>query len=281
MRDLLGFFKVHGNGNDFVVLDNREGGLSDADLRAAAVALCRRRASVGADGLMAVERAREAGDADFRMRIFNADGSEAAMCGNGARALARYAYERGIAASPMRFVTGSGTVEATVEPPFVELDMGRLDLAGGVFGRSLRAGGVPFPFVFLTVGVPHCVLLADEAYSADAMREMGREVRGNTELFPDGANVTFARRSASGEVAAVTYERGVEDLTDSCGTGCVAVAVAAVLVWGMDAPVRVVNPGGVNTVRLEFAPGNGSVRAWLRGRTALVASGELLEEAWS
>ena len=110
---------------------------------------------------------------------------------------------------------------------------------------------------------------------------MGREARHDTELFPDGANVTFARRSPDGEVWAVTYERGVEDLTDSCGTGCVAVAVAAVLVWGMDLPVRVANPGGINTVRLEFAPGNGSVRAWLKGRTALVASGQLLEDAWS
>ena len=269
----MDFFKVHGNGNDFVVLDNREGRLSDSDLRSAAAALCRRHASVGAAG--------EAEGVDFRMRIFNADGSEAAMCGNGARALARYAYERGIAASPMRFATGAGMVEAPVEPPFVELDMGRLNLAGGAFGQSLRAGGVAFPFVFLTVGVPHCVLLADEDYSRDAMREMGREVRWNTELFPEGANVNFARRASPDEVRAVTYERGVEDLTDSCGTGCVAVAIAAALVWGMGSPVRVANPGGVNTVRLEFASGNGSVHAWLRGRTALVASGALLEEAWA
>ena len=100
------------------------------------------------------------------------------MCGNGARALTHYAYEQRIAASPMRFATGSGTVEAEVEPPFVELDMGNIDLARGTFGWSLRAGGVTFPFVFLNVGVPHCVLLTDEDYSRDAMREMGREVRG-------------------------------------------------------------------------------------------------------
>lgn len=277
---MMEFFKGHGNGNDFIILDNREGRFSDVDLRSAAAALCRRCASVGADGLMAVESVEETENADFRMRIFNADGGEAAMCGNGARVLARYAYERGIATSPMRFVTGSGTIEAVVEPPFVELDMGEVDLSRGVFGQRLCAGGVTFPFVFLTVGVPHCVLLSDEDYSPDAMREMGRAVRHNAELFPDGANVSFARRS-SGEVRAVTYERGVEDLTKSCGTGCVAVAVAAVLVWGVGAPVRVVNPGGANTVRLEFAPGNGSVRAWLRGRTALVASGTLLGEAWS
>lgn len=277
----MDFFKVHGNGNDFIVLDNREGRLSDSDLRSAAMALCRRRASVGADGLMAVERAGEAEGVDFRMRIFNADGSEAAMCGNGARALARYAYERGIAASPMRFATGSGTVEAEIEPPFVELDMGNIDLARGTFGWSLRAGGVTFPFVFLNVGVPHCVLLTDEDYSRDAMREMGREVRWNTELFPEGANVNFARRTSPDGMSAVTYERGVEDLTDSCGTGCVAVAIAAAEIWGIWTPIRVTNPGGVNTVRLDFASGNGSVHAWLKGRTALVASGVLLEEAWA
>ena len=133
----------------------------------------------------------------------------------------------------MRFATGSGTVEAEVEPPFVELDMENIDLARGTFGWSLRAGGVTFPFVFLNVGVPHCVLLTDEDYSRDAMREMGREVRWNTELFPEGANVNFARRTSPDEMSAVTYERGVEDLTDSCGTGCVAVAIAAAEVWGI------------------------------------------------
>ena len=267
------FFKVHGNGNDFVVLDNREGRLSDEELRSAALTLCRRRTSIGADGVLVVE---EAEGYDFRMRLFNADGSEGEMCGNGARALARLAFEEGFAPSPMRFVTLAGPVEATVTPPFVELDMGDIDLRNGVFGQSLQVRGETFPYVFLTVGPPHCVLLTEEEYGREEMFDMGRELRHDLERFPRGANVTFARRAPGGDVRAVTYERGVEDLTDSCGTGCVATAIAAVLVWGLQSPLDVVNPGGTNSVKLAFAPGNEQVHAWLRGQTAIVASGTVL-----
>lgn len=272
------FFKGHGNGNDFVILDNRDGALSDDGLSRAALALCRRRASIGADGVLVIERTEEA---HFRMRLFNADGSEGEMCGNGARVLARLAFETGIAPSPMRFVTLAGVMEATVTPPFVELNMGRIDLRSGVFGRSLRAGGQECPYVFLTVGVPHCVLLTEEERPRGEMFDLGRELRYDRGLFPDGANVTFARRTPSGEVRAVTYERGVEDLTESCGTGCVATAIAAALVWGATPPLDVVNPGGTNTVRLDFDPGHEWVHAWLKGRTALTASGKAYPDAWA
>ena len=162
-----------------------------------------------------------------------------------------------------------------------DLLLGGLGYEGVAAGAAYAALLIDGMDLFFHVRLPHCVLLVDEEYSENAMREIGRTVRYDAELFPEGANVTFARRLPSGDVAAVTYERGVEDLTDSCGTGCVAVAVAAVLVWGLCAPIRVVNPGGTNTVRLEFASDKGAARAWLRGRTALVASGTLFEEAWS
>ncbi len=273
------FFKVHGNGNDFIVIDNMDKVLSEQELSSAALALCRRKMSIGADGLLVVEGSDEA---DFTMRIFNADGSEANMCGNGARALARYAFENGIAGSSMLFKTGAGLMRAEVTPPWVELDMGVVDLSAAVFGNKMNVLGVDYTFSFVSVGVPHCVLLTDDKMTDDLKRTVGRIVRNDTARFPNGTNVSFANllplNSALKEIEAVTYERGVEDLTESCGTGCVAVAIAFSNMCG--GSFKVCNPGGVNEVRLEFSDDKLNVHAWLKGKTALVASGCVLEEAF-
>lgn len=273
----MDLWKAHGNGNDFIILDARSGELAGEDLARMTIALCRRRKGIGADGVLIAEADP---DTAFRMRLFNADGSEGEMCGNGARVIARWAFERGVTASPMRFVTGAGIVEATVEPPFVELDMGTIDLRDGTFGQRIDVLGMEHPYVSLTVGVPHCVLLMDGPLAREGMFEAGRALRNDLRRSPQGTNVTFAHRGADGEIFATTYERGVEDLTDSCGTGCVATAIAADIVWGVPSPIDVVNPGGTNGVRLAFEPSRERVHAWLRGRTALVAQGEILPEAW-
>lgn len=271
------FFKVHGNGNDFVVLDNRDGHICTEELRRMAVPLCRRKTSVGADGVLVMESAE---GYDFRMRLFNADGSEGEMCGNGARALARCALHIGAAGREMRFITLAGEIRASVQPPFAELDMGVIDLSSGVFGERIAACGLEFPYVSLTVGVPHCVLLTDEEYGRDTVFEAGRAIRQRADLFPHGTNVNFLRRLPGGSLSAITYERGVEDITESCGTGSTACAIAANIVWGCGTEIDVHNPGGVNSVRLDFADDGKSVHAYLRGRTAIVAEGELLEEAF-
>jgi diaminopimelate epimerase len=281
---------MHGNGNDFIVIDNMESRHTTEDLSRFARLLCRRKFSIGADGLLVVERAerRLEARADFAMRIFNSDGSEGEMCGNGARALARYAFEKKLAGASMCFTTPAGPMRATVEPPCAELDMGEQNLAEGalVFGQKLRAQGMEFPFVFLTVGVPHCVLFPEdcESLSAEAKTLVGREVSHDFSRFPEGANVSFAQVLSENEIWAVTYERGVEDLTESCGTGCVAVAVATAVVRKIEmnaeaVTFRVHNPGGTSEVRLSFVPGR-ACRAWLKGETALVAEGEIFEDAW-
>lgn len=284
------FTKVHGNGNDFVVIDDRETGRTTEELSRIARALCRRKFSIGADGVLVVGKAKgifsgaepQGAKADFAMRIFNADGSEGEMCGNGARALARYAFETKLAGEEMAFETPAGLIRARVEPPYAELDMGELDLTKGIFGSCVKSQGGEFPFVFLTVGVPHCVLLTEDydALSAEAKRAIGRDLAHDTSLFPEGSNVSFAQVLSKDEVRAVTFERGVEDLTESCGTGCVAVAIACAVVRDTARSVRVVNPGGVNEVRLLFSGDSTSCHAWLKGRTALVAGGEIFEEAW-
>ncbi|MDR1978160.1 MAG: diaminopimelate epimerase [Synergistaceae bacterium] len=290
---MIDFTKVHGNGNDFIVLENRDLRYSSQELARFARLLCRRKFSVGADGILVVENPKntDGETADFAMRIFNSDGSEGEMCGNGARALARYAFERNLAEASMSFTTPAGLMRARVESPYVELDMGNLDLAGIVFGQSLRCRDVEFPYIFLTAGVPHCVLFVEDydAIDAPSKIEIGREISHDFTRFPEGSNVSFAQSISQTEAKAVTYERGVENLTESCGTGSVAVAVAFAVAGDAahedamheDAArtIRVRNPGGINEVRLSFAPDRRSCHAWLKGRTALVVEGRIREDA--
>jgi diaminopimelate epimerase len=290
---LIDFTKVHGNGNDFIVLTNLEGRCPSSDLPRLARLLCRRKFSIGADGVLVLEKPENAGEkaVDFAMRIFNSDGSEGEMCGNGARALARYAFEKKLAGASMRFTTPAGLMRARVDPPYAELDMGELSLEelnqkepnqkGLALERSLELRGQKFSYVFLTAGVPHCVLFVEDCDAIDRSSkiEIGRELSRDFLRFPKGSNVSFAQLISKTEAKAVTYERGVENLTESCGTGSVAVAVAFAMAKGTAHTLRVRNPGGVNEVRLSFAPGNGSCRAWLKGRTALVAEGQIREDA--
>jgi diaminopimelate epimerase len=280
---VIGFTKVHGNGNDFIVLENLEARYSTSDLSRFARLLCRRNFSIGADGILVAESGSNT-NVDFAMRIFNADGSEGEMCGNGARALARYAFEKKLAGSPMLFTTMAGPIRATVEPPYAELDMGEIPLCGVAEGEreKLSSHGMEFPFVFLNVGVPHCVLFMEDYLSVDDALKfgIGRQVSRDFKRFPKGANVSFAQATSDGEAIAVTYERGVEDLTKSCGTGCVAVAIALARTPEGCSVTRVRNPGGVNEVRLSAADKT-SCHAWLKGRTAIVAEGVVLDDAMS
>ncbi|GHV36467.1 diaminopimelate epimerase [Synergistales bacterium] len=291
----LDFTKVNGNGNDFIVLKNMDGTLTTEDLSRLAQRLCRRRFSIGADGILAVEKS---DTADFAMRIFNSDGSEAEMCGNGARAIARYAFEKKIAGESMSFTTGAGLIKAVVEPPYAELDMGTVDVSSATIGDFASALGIIsdkiFTYVFTTVGVPHCVVFVDDydAMSVSDQISIGRDLSHDYGRFPQGANVSFAEilldeddeYGEIKEIKAVTYERGVEDLTESCGTGCVAIAIAYALVLGeacATSLTRVINPGGVNEVRLSFEGARYSCRAWLKGKTTIVADGQISEEALS
>jgi diaminopimelate epimerase len=280
---LVDFTKVHGNGNDFIVLENWDRRFSSPDLARFARLLCRRKFSIGADGILVVEKPENTdGKAvDFVMRIFNSDGSEGEMCGNGARVLARYAFEKKLAEASMCFATLAGLMHARVEPPYVELDMGELNLLGSVWGQSLKILGREFSYVFLTAGVPHCVLFVEDydAVDVSSKLEIGRELSHDFIHFSKGSNVSFAQLISKNEARAVTYERGVEALTESCGTGSVAIAVAFAVLKDAAHTLRVRNPGGINEVRLDFAPDRQSCHAWLKGRTALVAEGRICEDA--
>ena len=270
------YAKLHGNGNDFLVLDLRGTPGEGEDHASEARALCRREESLGADGLLLVESSSRL---NFRMRLFNRDGSEGEMCGNGARCIARYAWETGIAPAEMAFETLGGDVHARVDAPFVRLRLAEVDLGDATWERKASAGGQELAYSFLTVGVPHCVVFLEDLATRprEELFRLGRELRGRTDLFPRGTNVNFLAPEKEG-LFLITYERGVEDLTRSCGTGSVAAAVTARRLGRCGDDVKVRNLGGINRVLLEDS-GPDRVRPSLEGRTALVAWMEPTEEA--
>lgn len=268
--------KMNGNGNDFIVIDNMARGFGTDELSRLARKLCRRGLSVGADGLLAAE---PSDCADFKMRLFNSDGSEGEMCGNGARCIARNAYEKGIVRSPsMRFETLGGEVRASVHGSTASLELSPVLLDEAV-RSSVEAGGRIYEYTYLTVGVPHAVIFEPEHSRGFAdYAPLGRAIRERTDLFPHGVNVNFAAVTEDG-LDVMTYERGVEDMTLSCGTGSTASAIAAYMLGLCGPEVRVTNPGGVNVVKLAFSEDGRTVYPKLEGAMLMTAELEILPEA--
>jgi len=270
---------MNGNGNDFLVINNMELKYSGETLSMYAKALCRRRESLGADGILAAEPS-EAND--FKMRLFNRDGTEGEMCGNGARCIARYAFLKGIVKKPeMTFETIGGRVDASVRDARTTLKLSPVNISSLVHDVPASVEGYDFNYTFLTVGVPHAVIFEKTRLdSEDQYRKIGRAIRLRTDLFPEGANINFVSPKSTYEAGldVITYERGVEDLTLSCGTGSTASAIAA-FTAGLTGPVvDVYNPGGLNRVSLEFGP-SGKILPELEGGASYIAEIEALEEA--
>ncbi len=269
----LSFSKLSGSGNDFILVDNREGVVRAEDLPRVTRILCRRKHAVGADGLIAIEGSEKA---DFRWRFFNADGSSAEMCGNGGRCAARYAVERGIAGPRLSFETLAGTIRAEVsgtrvklqlpEPTDLRLEI-EVPLASGLRSAS-----------FLNTGVPHAVLCVEGDLESVPVRELGCEIRRHPLFAPEGTNVDFIRRSEDGEILLRTYERGVEDETLACGTGAVASALVAAHRWGAGSPVRVRTRGGEVLIIHFRREGEGFTDVFLEGETLWVYDGRCTEE---
>lgn len=272
--------KMNGNGNDFLVINNMNLKYDSAVLSDYALKLCRRRESLGADGILALEPSEAA---EFKMRLFNRDGSEGEMCGNGARCIARYAFEKGIAQkNEMCFETLGGKVNANVKGSRVTLKLAPVSLKDAVIDAPATVNGVDFNYTFLTVGVPHTVIFSRKRKMTNEEYTLfGRAVRNRTDLFPEGTNVNFAvpREGLDGGLDVITYERGVEDLTLSCGTGSTASAIAAVLIGITGPNVNVWNPGGLNRVSLQF-PSADTVLPELEGGALYIADIQAAEDAF-
>ncbi|MFZ1947618.1 MAG: diaminopimelate epimerase [bacterium] len=258
------FTKMSGAGNDFVFLGPECARLVPR-LSEVARTLCRRRLSVGADGLVLVDQ----GPAGILMRYFNSDGSEASFCGNGARCLVRYCVVKGIASGRIKFTSGSGEHWGEVGEGGVTVDMA----APVLVGRTVvGVGGRDYDVRLIEAGVPHAVILGGPIGGLDVARA-GREIRHHSAFMPGGANVDFVDSAGGAPFGLRTYERGVEKETLACGSGCVASALALRLegLAGAEVALKVAS-GDVLTVRL---PGEGGGQASLAGPAVVVYEGEI------
>ncbi|MDO5563161.1 MAG: diaminopimelate epimerase, partial [Synergistaceae bacterium] len=193
--------------------------------------------------------------------------------------VARFAYERKIAPNAdMVFETLGGSVHASVKDKMATLKLAPVSLKDVKVDAQASVNGETFNYTFLTVGVPHTVIFEKEKRTDDEYREFGRAVRNMSELFPEGTNVNFAvPREENGVVDVTTYERGVEDLTLSCGTGSTASAIASVLI-GLSGPkVDVWNPGGLNRVAITFESSDVALPE-LTGKAVYVADLKITDE---
>ena len=240
------FVKMSGAGNDFVVIDNRRKGAVSNGPRAAQ-RLCDRRRSIGADGLLLVEKSRKA---DARMRIFNPDGSEAAMCGNGVRCVARFA------AGPKRRLsieTAAGVIRAEVRGNTVKARIpDPRDLRLGV---PLELNGSRGIVHTIDTGVPHAVVIVEDLCCAD-VSGIGRGIRRHDFFKPRGTNVNFVSIGPGNSIAVRTYERGVEGETAACGTGSTASALVSASLKNLKSPVAVRTAGG-DRLKVYFKRTNG------------------------
>ncbi|MDD5258491.1 MAG: diaminopimelate epimerase [bacterium] len=274
------FAKFSGAGNDFVVIDNRRKIVPSAAVRLA-VKLCQPKTGIGADGLILLERSAQA---DFRMRIFNPDGSEAEMCGNGARCIARFASLKKIAPAKMIFETMAGLISAQVKDRDVKLHMS--DPHSLKDNLSVKLGGQSRKVLFINTGVPHAIMFVNNIDKVPVF-EWGRIIRYHRLFKPAGTNVNFVSKMDQHTIAIRTYERGVENETLACGTGSVAAAIVSAYARNLSSPVQVHTRGGdILTVYFKFqstfnagmkGAGKTFYDVYMEGRVKFVFEGELKE----
>lgn len=233
-----------GGGNDFIVVDNRDGRVTDP------VGFCRRictrRLSAGADGLILIESSPRA---TFRMRYFNRDGSLGEFCANGTRCAARFALLSVISQRKMTIETDAGVVAADVSEKMVTLMLPPpQDFR---VGRPLQLDALTVRGSSLRVGVPHYVaFLSDSIWNHDIV-PTGRRIRSHPDLQPEGANVNFVLVRDRHSIEVRTFERGVEDETLSCGSGVVASVAVSALFGRTDSPVSVLTRSGI-TLKVSY-----------------------------
>lgn len=275
------FTKMQGAGNDFIIINNMEEKLPVEKLGTLAKRICTRRLSIGADGLMVVDAPTEGGD--YKMRFYNADGSLGEMCGNGARCIARYGYENGLAGITQRVETTAGLVigERIDERQYrIRLN----DISKINIDEKITVDGIERTYSYVELGnpgLPHVVMEIPGLSTMDKekLRHLGKQLR-YSEKFPKGANVNFYEITGKDTLTELTYERGVEDFTMACGTGTgsvVSVLTEKNLVSGND--VRVNVPGGELFITIKKDSESGRVKdIFLTGPTNIVAEGVVTDE---
>lgn len=240
------FAKYVGCGNDFILFDNR---LGNFPLRRSLIQrLCQRQKGIGADGLILLENSTSQ-EADFRFRIFNSDGGEAEMCGNGMRCFVKWLASMGFQQEAYRIETMQSILIAEHIGQNICVEMGtprniQWDIPLRFENRFLRVH-------YLNTGVPHAVLFTDNIEEINLIK-LGHYIRNYSLWMPQGTNVTVAQKKEDLRLKVRTYERGVEGETLACGTGAVAAALAAARQYQMNGPIYVENCLGEELL-VEFA----------------------------
>jgi diaminopimelate epimerase len=239
----LEFVKMHGAGNDFVMLDDRAGRIPWQDhLRMAALAA--RRTGVGCEGVILIQKSDRA---DFRMRFLNPDGTEAEMCGNGARCAAAFAHDIGAVRRrrSMTMETMCGVMAAELTDSGVRVWMPEPDKRN--YNMEVHMPDHAVKGHFVVAGVPHFVVPVAEVGAVDVLNE-GRALRLHPAFAPTGTNVDFVTWRAPNSMTMRTFERGVEGESGACGTGAIACAVVAVETAGFTLPIRIRTTAGYELV---------------------------------
>ena len=282
MTKSVRFTKMHGAGNDYIYVDAQKYDVSDPS--AAAIAWSNRHTGIGSDGLVLIGKPYGGVDADFSMRIFNADGSEAKMCGNASRCIGKYLYERRLTdKTTIRLQTLSGVKILKLhlvgnEPPETKVESVTVDMLAPSFrvpeqydetvGGVLTVGSRTFHGTFVSMGNPHFVCFVDDIDTLDVAR-YGSAMEYAT-AFPERCNIEFAELKSDGTIRTRVWERG-SGITMACGTGACATAVAAAVTGRALRRSIIAMDGG--TLHIEWNEADGHV--YMTGPAAFVFDGEI------
>lgn len=254
----LKFYKYQGTGNDFIIIDNRNGNFDNSNILLVQY-LCDRKFGVGSDGLILIEPHAEW---DFNMVFFNPDGSQS-FCGNGSRCAVAFAKELGLISDFAKFNSTDGYHEAIINSDnLVKLKM-----------QSVSNIEVSESYHYMNTGSPHYNCFERNVDSLDVVA-MGREIRYNERFKEEGTNVNFIEQFSHG-IKVRTYERGVENETLSCGTGVTACALSTALVNEMDSGEIEINTKGGDLSVSFTQTDSGFEDVWLIGPTKFVYQGEI------
>jgi diaminopimelate epimerase len=265
------FYKYHGAGNDFIIIDDRNGGFSNLAKETEKVIyhLCRRHYGIGANGLMLMQSQK---GFDFYMKYYNSDGREGSMCGNGGRCMVAFAENLGIIKEKTIFNAIDGAHQAAIQHKGInnwEISLKMKDV------ETIKEQGGEY---VLNTGSPHMVIFSEDIANKDIYEE-GVAIRYSPQFAKKGINVNFAEVLDKSTIRMRTYERGVEHETLACGTGATAVAIAA---WaaGFRNPensYKIIAPGG--ELQVSFAQSsdlkNGFRNVWLQGPVEKVFEGTI------
>lgn len=276
----MNFAKMESAGNDFIIIDNRTPRLSAEQLSQIASTLCQRRTALGADALIVIENPET--DTDLRIKMYNADGSSLEMCSNGIRCAARYAFEHHLAGAVMRIESCGRRVQvSTTDPGSWKLQLDPPDLEEPEHTWEAENDTVTYAYLEFG-GMPHAVIRHPGLTVRDIQNQRLLAIAQGlrySERYPKGVNVSFYDSAKEGEATVITYERGAETFTPSCGIG--ACASAIVMMRKRETyvyPLNVRVPMGEYRIEVEWDPERKEVKGlYLSGKTRMIAEGNTLE----